>query len=212
MNDPYKVLGVSPSATDEEVKKAYRELAKKYHPDRYADSPLADLASEKMKEVNEAYDQILDERKTGTRRSSYGSGSSYSYGSGSSYSYGSSASQTEFNEIRIMINSGNFQGAEAALAGIPSDRRSAEWYYLMGVVFYKKGFLEDAYNYFQTACRMDPSNIEYQSMFNRIQQQRSGAQGGFNNNNTQTQGCCVPDCCDICTCLMCTDCLCNMCH
>ena len=59
MSDPYKVLGVSPNATDEEVKTAYRELAKKYHPDNYADSPLADLAGEKMKEINEAYDQIM---------------------------------------------------------------------------------------------------------------------------------------------------------
>ena len=58
MTDPYKVLGVSPSATDEEVKDAYRKLAKKYHPDQYADSPLKDLADEKMKEINEAYDQI----------------------------------------------------------------------------------------------------------------------------------------------------------
>ena len=62
MTNPYTVLGVDPSATDEEIKKAYRELAKKYHPDNYADSPLADLAQEKMKEINEAYDTIQKER------------------------------------------------------------------------------------------------------------------------------------------------------
>ena len=56
MNDPYKVLNVSPSASDEEVKKAYRDLARKYHPDNYHDNPLADLAQEKMKEINEAYE------------------------------------------------------------------------------------------------------------------------------------------------------------
>ena len=58
MNDPYSVLGVARSATDAEIKKAYRELARKYHPDNYADNPLADLAQEKMKQINEAYDQI----------------------------------------------------------------------------------------------------------------------------------------------------------
>ena len=65
MRDPYQVLGVPSTATDEEVKKAYRNLAKKYHPDNYHDDPLADLAQEKMKEINEAYDAIVRMRRQG---------------------------------------------------------------------------------------------------------------------------------------------------
>ena len=78
MNDPYEVLGVPRTATDEEIKKAYRNLARKYHPDNYHDSPLADLAQEKMKEINAAYEQITKERSGrgstsgGYRQSTYG--------------------------------------------------------------------------------------------------------------------------------------------
>ena len=82
MNDPYKVLNVSPSASDEEVKKAYRDLARKYHPDNYHDNPLADLAQEKMKEINEAYDTIVAQRKNRTT-GGYASGGARSSGSSS---------------------------------------------------------------------------------------------------------------------------------
>ena len=58
MKDPYEVLGVSPGASEEEIKKAYRDLARKYHPDNYQNNPLADLAQEKMKDINEAYDAL----------------------------------------------------------------------------------------------------------------------------------------------------------
>ena len=70
MTDPYKVLNIAPTASDDEVKHAYRELARKYHPDNYHDNPLADLAQEKMKEINEAYETIQKQRKAGASASS----------------------------------------------------------------------------------------------------------------------------------------------
>ena len=77
MTDPYKVLNVARNASDEEIKKAYRTLARKYHPDNYAGGDLADLASEKMKEINEAYDQIQKERAAGQSGAGYGYGAGY---------------------------------------------------------------------------------------------------------------------------------------
>ena len=78
--DPYKVLGVSETASDEEVRSAYLKLVKQYHPDKYVNNPLADLATEKLKEINEAYDTITAQRAG--RKSGSGSGSSYGNSSG----------------------------------------------------------------------------------------------------------------------------------
>ena len=78
MRDPYQVLGVPSTATDEEVKKAYRDLARKYHPDNYHDNPLADLAQERMKEINEAYETVQSQRKA-ARSGGYSAGGQ-SYG------------------------------------------------------------------------------------------------------------------------------------
>ena len=100
MNDPYKVLNVSPSASDEEVKKAYRDLARKYHPDNYHDNPLADLAQEKMKEINEAYDTITKQRSGGGGSYQQSSGSYGGYTQQRSYSSGSSCT----NEGRSLVD------------------------------------------------------------------------------------------------------------
>lgn len=162
MNDPYKILGVPEDASDEEIKKAYRELARKYHPDNYHDNPLEDLAQEKMKEINAAYEQITKERASGRRTGGAGGaygGGSYGYGGYQSYGgYGSSQSSV-LQQARIAINTGNISRAEALLANY-SDH-NAEWNFLKGVVCYRRGWMDEALRYYRTAVQMDPGNVEY---------------------------------------------------
>ena len=202
MSDPYKVLNVPRSASDDEIKKAYRKLAMKYHPDRYQNSPLADQAAEKMKEINAAYDQILKERK-GAGTSSYG-GDSYS----GSTSYYSDGRASVYVHVRQLIISEQFDEAENILSGITSTERNAEWYYLMGVLSYRKGWLEEARNYIETACRMDPANVEYASMYRKVMDQRSGSAGGYRPNQDTS---CTNGCCEFLSCVICANCCCDNC-
>ncbi len=204
MTDPYKILGVSETATDAQVKDAYRELAKKYHPDTYANNPLSDLAEEKMKEINEAYDTIMNMRRTG---SSYSGGSTGYTGSAQS-GYGTSS---QFADIRRLINSNRTIEAEDLLDGIPQSGRDAEWHFLKGSIQYKKGYLDDAYVHFSTACRLNPNNAEYASALNTLNFQRGGGtypgrNGGYRT-NTQPMVGCSP--CDLCCGLMYADCCCE---
>ena len=164
MNDPYQILGVPETASDEEIKKAYRDLARKYHPDNYHDNPLADLAQEKMKEINAAYEQITKERASGRRTGGAYGGGSYGYGGYQSYGgYGSSQSysgqSSVLQQARIAINTGNISRAEALLANY-SDH-NAEWNFLKGVVCYRRGWMDEALRYYRTAVQMDPGNAEY---------------------------------------------------
>ena len=172
MTDPYKVLGVSPGASDDEIKDAYRRLARKYHPDNYVNNPLSDLATEKMKEINEAYDEIQRQRKSGG--SSYGQqsygGYRQSYG-GYQQSYGGSS---QFADIRRLINLNRLSDAEELLDGISASARTAEWNYLKGVVNYRKGWLDNAVSYLNTACTMEPSNMEYRQTLTHLMQQQQG--------------------------------------
>ena len=162
MRDPYQVLGVPSTATDEEVKKAYRNLAKKYHPDNYHDDPLADLAQEKMKEINEAYEEIQNQRKRGASGNGYGAyGGSYggSYGSYGANGYGGSYDPA-IQRIRLAIRQGNLNLAEELLTA-RSDH-NAEWNFLKGAICTRRGWLDEAKRYYETAVQMDPDNREYQ--------------------------------------------------
>ncbi len=197
MTDPYKVLGVSPSATDEQIKEAYRNLAKKYHPDQYTDSPLKDLADEKMKEINEAYDAITAQRKAGNRQGSYAGG----------YNSVENNANSGFNDVRSLIMSGRIADAEQILNGVPPERRNAEWYFLKGSVLYRRGWLEEAKDHFSRACQMDPGNGEYSAALNQAMNQGTGVYGGYNPNRGMDTGSC--NSCDMCSSLICADCCCE---
>lgn len=201
MTDPYKVLGVSPSASDDEVKTAYREMARKYHPDSYGDNPLADLASEKMKEINEAYEEVTRQRKNSA------AGGSGSRGATSGAGYGYSA-PSQFEDIRRMIQNSRIEEAAELLDGVPAGKRDAEWYFLKGSVFFRRGWLDQAYRHMAQAVNMAPNNPEYRAALNQMMWQRTtGAnQGQPYRTTTQTGGC---SSCDMCTGLVCADCCCE---
>ncbi len=228
-NNPYKILGVSPDADDEAIKKAYRELARKYHPDRYTDTDLADLASEKMKEINAAYEEITRMREAGAasdagaygsasyadpedtaaggysrRRTEHTEGAYSDVGGGTNYrqqNYSADA-KSKFTLIRNCINSGNVSEAERLLEEVDPADRGAEWVFLTGCVQLHKGFYVDAQRSFEQAYRMEPTNNEYWQFKERMHQRAGNFGQGY---QTSRNG----GGCDTCTTLLCADCCCE---
>lgn len=207
MSDPYKVLGVNPSASNEEVKKAYRELSRKYHPDNVANNPLADLAEEKFKEVQEAYKQIMDMREHG---SGYGAGGAYGnqgYGSGAGYtgsSYGNNEDYMQYNSIRMNINGRRYREALNSLNAIYN--RNAEWHYLYAVANAGIGNNMEALNHAQQAVSMEPNNREYTGFLDQLQMRGARYQSGSAYGGRSTFGtgnlCCDLWCADtLCECM-----------
>ena len=186
MNNPYKVLGVSEGASQEEIRAAYLKLVKKYHPDKYTDSDLKELANEKLVEVNEAYEMLTKKPNSSSAHASRdGQGSYNSYGgytgSGSSYSGPNSA---EFNRARAFITQNNLQAAKAVLDAIST--RNAEWYYLYGIIYLRQGWYDKAREYLTIAYQQNPGNPEYASAYNSIRgvggsyTRRTGTSGVYN--------------------------------
>lgn len=189
--DPYKVLGVTPETSDDDVKRAYRDLARKYHPDNYVNNPLADLAESRMKEINEAYDQVMNMRNGRT-----GAGAAQTGGNAQN----GAAGNPMYSQIRAAINAGNLAMAEEMLQRCP--QRDAEWYFLTGSVYYRKGWFDEASRAYTQACQMDPSNAEYRNALNMLNM--SGGYGGYRPMASMSA-------CDCCAQLMCLNCCCNCC-
>lgn len=156
VNNPYEVLGVPRNASNEEIKKAYRTLSKKYHPDSYVDNPLSDLAEEKFKEVQAAYEQIMKERETG----------GYSYSTTGQSSSGNQET-VELQAARNYINARRFREALNVLSNIPN--RNAMWYYYSAIANMGIGNNLVAVDHAKQAAAMEPNNMEYVNFANQLQ-------------------------------------------
>ena len=194
--NPYQVLGIGEHATQAEIRAAYLALVKKYHPDKYHDNPLKDLASEKLKQINEAYEMIQKERSGGGSSSYSSGGSSYNY---AGTSYGGSG---EYARVRQLIAMGNLDAAMSILSS--SSNRNAEWHFLMGSVNLRRGWYDEAKKYFSTAVSMDPGNAEYRSAMNRV---NAGGNPYYQTTGANMAG--GMSACDCCNSLICADCCCE---
>ena len=204
--DPYEVLGVSRNASDEDIKKAYRKLAKQYHPDMH---PGDAEAAKKMNEINAAYEQIKNPQKAQTASGYYSGSSQNSYGQ-SDYGQSSSSGDpyedffrnfgfggyqqnysryqqreqegpAEYQAARHFVNLGSYADAINVLNSITAADQTAEWYYLSALANYGLGNRIQAMQMMDTAIRMDPDNLEYEQAKRRMQ---SGSEfyqqnGGF---------------------------------
>jgi DnaJ-class molecular chaperone len=192
--DPYKVLNIKPGATKKEIKEAYNRLVKKYHPDYYKEKHMKELAEQKMKEINEAYDYVINNgvSRQGYQEDSYQKNNSRSTSSSSDYDY---------TYIRRLIQAGRFSEARNILEEITV--RDAEWFYLMGVIEISSGNYNQGRVNFEKALRLDPENSEYQAAYRQtVNGYFFSRRAGHARTDTET-------CCQVCSTLWCLDCCCE---
>lgn len=194
MKDPYFVLGVPNDASLDEVKKAYRDLVKDYFD--ASGEVLSDGNRDRLKEINDAYDEIIQGMRKKTVPDEF-----------EELSYGGYSASSEFPDVRRLISSGRFDDAQQILDGVQVSARNAEWHYLKGLIFYKRGWLDDAESFFLQACKLDPTNEEYNNAYGNLRMQGEGIYGGYN--RSVPRGCAVCDPCDLCSSLICMDCCCE---
>ena len=203
MFDPYSVLGVSRDASDDEIKKAYRKLSRKYHPDANINNPNKAQAEEKFKEVQQAYEQIMKERE-------YGSSGNYnSYGGFGGF--GTQGQNTYQDEEAVRrqaaanyINSRHYKEAMNVLSSL--QQRNGQWYYLSAMANMGLGNNVNALNDARSAVNMEPDNMQYRMLLQRLEgggtwyQEQQNPFGGMPSDNG-----------DYCMKLCLANMLCNLC-
>jgi molecular chaperone DnaJ len=178
--DPYQILGVSYDATDDDIKKAYRILSRKYHPDANINNPDKAQAEEKFKQVQEAYNVIMNQRQN--KNNGYG----YSYsnrnpGSGD----GNNTIDMELRAAANYIRSGYYREAANTLESIESGKRNGMWYYLSALCAMGRGETDSARSYINQAVAMEPGNFQFRQLQRQIDM---GMGMGSQNNWYETRG------------------------
>ena len=165
MIDPYSILGVDRNASDDEIKKAYRKLSRKYHPDANINNPNKEQAEEKFKQVQQAYEQIMREKEQG---SGYGGG----FGGFSGFSGQTENSYQDEEAIRRQaaanyIQSGHYREAMNVLQSLK--QRNGQWYYLSSMANMGLGNNVNALNDIQEAVRQEPDNAQYRMLLQQME-------------------------------------------
>ncbi len=195
--NPYDVLGVSPNASDDDVKRAYRELSRKYHPDSYVNNPLADLAEEKFKAVQQAYNEIMTDRSYSGHSSRY-----------SGTYRGNSSDAPDMQTVLNCLSSRRYSDALRVLAGISN--RNSRWYYYSAIANEGIGNSSLAVEHANVAVNMEPDNMDYRNLVNQLTWQkeryRTGnvyySGGRRNSGDELLDACCKLWCADsICECM-----------
>ena len=193
MKTPYQILGIPEQADAQTVKNAYRELARKFSGENYSAGPLDEIAQTRMKEIDQAYDAIVQARPADFQADT-------NYGKASGSRTGTYARDySDLDDIRAELQAGRLDDVQILLDGIPPSKRKAEWYFLKGTVHHRRGWLEEAFNNYSKAYNMEPGNPEYRNAYNNLSASRQGA---HRQRRRAKRGCTG---CDICTALICAD-------
>lgn len=182
MTDPYQVLGVGRGASDEEIKKAYRSLSRRYHPDANVNNPNRAQAEERFKQVQQAYDQIMRERQQGTAGTYSSQGSAGGAKEGpfggfsGTYYYGNNAYRSNDREqspkmqaALHFLRSHSYEEALRVLSEIPLSERTGRWYYYSAVANQGTGNTATALEHINRAVALEPSNLEYRQFQQNMQ-------------------------------------------
>ena len=209
MADPYKILGVSRDASDEEIKKAYRALSRKYHPDANINNPNKAQAEEMFKTVQQAYNQIMKEKENAASGGYGYNAGGYGYGSQGGQSRQNTADDKNSNYLRAAANyirSGNFAEALNVLDGI--EDRDGRWYFYSAQAHAGKGEQATAIEHAQRAVAMDPDNMQYQMLYRQLV---SGGQWYAGQGRAYGRSSADNGTCDFCVKLLLLNMCCNLC-
>ncbi|HKK95735.1 MAG TPA: DnaJ domain-containing protein [Anaerovoracaceae bacterium] len=196
MKDPYEVLSVGRDASMDDIKKAYKDLVKKYHPDKYQNNPLADLAEEKLQEINDAYAYLEENHGNGYNGDYYDNG--YNYGNVRA----NSGMKSIYQDIRLRLDRNDLITAEKRLNGIGANDRDAEWNFLYGMLCYKKNWYDQALAYVRRAIEMDGDNYEYQRIYTGMTN-RNAVYRNYGGTTTENDPMCEAMKCYCCADLLC---------